>query len=372
MAVRRLLPALLLACTLAGPPAGVLADSSRAQYLDLAAGGIRGVESTWWNPQVGWYGQIPYSQRNDAKNVATVWDAYGFFEALDLLAIAEPTQAHLADVERFGRGAERYWDAYSGGYWFSLDPPRGANLFFDDNGWLGLAYFDAYAATKDPRFLGDALRAYRFIRTKGWDRKRGGVWWDTNHDHKTIEPLAAEVLLGVELYRATHAPAYLREARALLSWAKRHSWNRARGLYQRNSTSDTVMDYVQGMIIQAETILCKTVHERSACLQAVQLGHASLESFPRSYHWAPETDAIYLRGLLQLGAVDGSRHWFAEADYWGRQAVLNSPDGNGLLTKDWTGGPSRYRLLRPGGTLMLLTSLAVGGNAKSSSTTRRR
>jgi hypothetical protein len=350
-----------LACAVASilvcAPSRAPADNARARYLAVAATDIRNVESEWWNPQAGWYGQIPYSHKSDAHNIATLWDAYGLFEAIDLLAIAQPTAPHLADVERFGRGAEQYWDPDAGGYWYSLDAPQGADLFFDDNGWIGLAFFDAYAATGDRRFLRDAIRAYTFIKTKGWDPDGGGIWWNTDHDRKTIEPLAAEVLLASQLYRVTHARTYLTEARRLTSWADRHSWNRARGLYQRSPTSNTVMDYAQGMMIGADAILCKTRHRSADCRRAEQLADASLEAFPRSYHWTPEADAIYLRGLLQLAAVDHMSRWYAEADHWGRRALANVRDGEGLPTEDWDGGPSAYRLLRPGGTLMLFTSL---------------
>jgi hypothetical protein len=317
------------------------------------------VETAWSNPQTNWYGQLPYSQKSAANNIATLWDAYGIFEAIDLVAIARPSAAHRADVERFGQGAERYWDRYAGGYWYSLNPRPGVDVYFDDNGWFGLAFFDAYAATGDRRFLHDALRAYTFIKNSGWDRSSGGVWWNLKHDRKTIEPLAAEVLLASQLYRVTHARTYLKEARLLTAWADRHSWNRARGLYQRSPTSDTVMDYAQGMMIGADAILCKARHTRSDCRRAERLADASLEAFPRTYHWTPETDAIYLRGLLQLAAVDHSSRWYGEANYWGRRALANMRDGDGLPTKDWDGGPSAYRLLRPGGTLMLLTALGA-------------
>jgi uncharacterized protein YyaL (SSP411 family) len=234
------------------------------------------------------------------------------------------------------------------------------NLFFDDNGWFGLAYFDAYRATHDRRFLSDSLRAYRFIKTVGWSKSGGGIWWDTAHEWRTIEPLAAEALLGAELYRTTHATTYLRETRLLISWADHHSWNRHRALYQRNPTSNTVMNYAEGMMISADAILCRTLRTRHDCQRAEQLATASARAFPLSYHWSPETDVIYLRGLLQLWAVDHNARWYRVADYWAHRAVASARDSSGLFMKRWDGGtiPDK-RLLTPGGTLMLLAALTV-------------
>jgi uncharacterized protein YyaL (SSP411 family) len=353
------LVALVLTLSGTATAAGDRSGASRRDYLNFAASTVRNVESAWWNPEAGWYAQFMYSRQRDPTNVATLWDTYGLFEAIDLVAIAQPTAAHRADVERFARGAEQYWDPYAGGYWYKPNPRPNVDLFFDDNGWFGLAYFDAYAATGDRRFLNDALRAYRFIKNKGWNPNGGGIWWDTQHMWTTIEPLAAEALLAAELYRATHARTYLKEARFLIGWANRHSWNRRRGLYQRSPTSDTVMNYAQGMMIGAHVMLYKALHAKADLRRAEKLATASLRAFPHSYHWAVETDAIYLRGLLQLSAVDGSTRWYAEANYWGQRAFANTRDGDGLPTRDWDGGATWYRLLRPGGTLMLLASLGA-------------
>jgi hypothetical protein len=357
------LAAFLIGCVIAysgaAAAAAVPSNVTRREYVNFAAAAIPNIQSGWWNPQAGWYGQFMYTRQRDPTNVATLWDTYGLFEAISLVAIAQPSAAHRAAVEQFGRGAERYWDPYDGGYWYKPNAHPGVDVFFDDNGWFGLAYFDAYAATGDRRFLRDALRAYRFIKNKGWNPNGGGIWWDTDHRWITIEPLAAEALLAAELYRATHVRAYLKEARFLIAWANRHSWNRRRGLYQRSPTSNTVMNYAQGMMIGAHVMLCKARHTKADCRRARRLAAASLRAFPRSYHWAVETDAIYLRGLLQLSAVDGSLRWYREANYWGRRAFANSRDGDGLPTKDWDGSASWYRLLRPGGTLMLLASLGA-------------
>jgi hypothetical protein len=172
------------------------------------------------------------------------------------------------------------------------------------------AFFDArqglYRDAAGGKTIADASPcAWHFIAVAGWARNDGsGIWWDTTHGCKTIEPLAAEVLIGVELYRATHRKWYLNESLKLLAWADAHSWNRTRALYQRNECDGTVMNYVEGMMIGAHVTLCRALRRMVYCWKAEQLAAASVRAFPQTFFWANETDAIYYRWLLTLYAVD--------------------------------------------------------------------
>ena len=57
--------------------------------------------------------------------------------------------------------------------------------------------------------------ALQFIVGSGWDEKLGGgTWWDTYHHHKTIEPLAAAVMIGTRLYE-------IDKDKWALGWAKK-------------------------------------------------------------------------------------------------------------------------------------------------------
>jgi uncharacterized protein YyaL (SSP411 family) len=338
------------------------ADVTKAQYLNVAENGIQRVSQIWWNANAQWYTTRPPDDPKTAQGgLATLWDVYPLFETVALTAIADPSSANIAAVTKVGIGAEDYWDPTVGGYAYYPGDHRVVNIFFDDNGWFGLAFFDAYKATGDKRFLNDAWKAWHAIYALGWAQDGvGGIWWDTAHEKKTAEPLAAEALLSAELYQATHKQAYLLAAEKMISWGDAHSWNDDRGLYQRSDTSDTVMDYVQGMMIGADAILCQTLHQTSWCTKAEGIAHAAEVAFPPSYHWAPECDAIYYRFLASLTAADHDPQWYRLAAQQGTLAMANARDDTGLFTETWTGDPiPRDRLLTPSGTLMLFASLAV-------------
>jgi Glycosyl hydrolase family 76 len=361
--VRRGVTTLALMIALA-TAAGARASSS-PPYLALAADGLAKLQNVWWNPVAGWYTTYPYKPSWGRGGLATLWDAFPAFETVDLVAIADPTPAHLHAVDTIAIGAERYWDpdiAPVPGYVYLRDLRGPRSAFFDDNGWWGIAFFDAYRATGKPRYLQDAVKAFRFIYAAGWaSRHGGGVWWDTDHTKKTAEPLAAEALLGTELYEATHDTHYLRVAERMIAWANTNSWNATRGLYQRSDTSDTVMNYVQGMMIGAHLTLCRALKVAAWCRKAEQLAAASQVAFPPGvYQWAPETDAIYLRYLVELSREDHNKRWFTVADNWARAASANARDDQGLYTKRWDGAfASNDRLLTDAGTLMLFAEMVA-------------
>jgi uncharacterized protein YyaL (SSP411 family) len=344
-------------------PAAAAGYGNPTTYFNVAESGIARTNTAWWNPAANWYSQLPHTPGDTARDVATLWDVFPLFEATDIIATTHPSAARRAAVEKIGRGAERYWNPEwpVPGYFYIPFRRPNVNAFFDDNGWWGLAFFDAYTATHDRRFLTDAIRAYHFIAVAGWARHQGGgIWWDTHHERKTSEPLAAETLLAAELYGATHKRAYLKTSLKLLAWANAHSWNRARSLYQRNETDPTVMNYVEGMMIGAHTTLCRVLHKKSYCRKAEALAQASVRAFPPTYHWTVETDAIYYRWLLTLYTIDRNPRWYRLVDTWAQKALANARDSRGLFTRRWDGTHAdEKRLLTPGGTLMLLAAIAA-------------
>ena len=345
-----------------GPPVAradrMVVFGDRGVYLREAEQGVAQIRKHWWDAKLGWFDK--YQSIPGPQPLATLWDAFPLFEAVDAIAIADPTAANRAAVEDFGIGAEeRYWNPDLqpvGGYaWYPGQRGSLTSTFFDDNGWLGVAFLDAYDATGDRRFLRDAMRAFRFIVIVGWATNAGGgVWWDTAHHHKTAEPLAAAALIGAEIYEKTHIRWYLLETNKLIAWADLHSWNSARGLYARSDVSDTVMNYVEGMMIGAQVTLCRATGDQSHCTRAEQLAEAAMVAFPPEYHWVPETDAIYLRWMLDLYANDHDLRWYTLADQNAQQALANAKDDAGLFTKRWDGGyASAGRLLTVSATINL-------------------
>ncbi len=328
-----------------------------AQFLALAEADLARTQRVFWNPRLHWYDQR-LSHAHPDKPLASLWSSVPLFEALDAVAIADPTAANRAEVRAFVRGAERYYNPNLrpvGGYekYPGITDPR-AHTYFDDNGWWEMAFLDAYRVTHDARDLRDAERAFRFIAVSGWDPHVGGVWWETLHLHKTSEPLAAEIYSGYALYRITGDRTYLSTANKFLSWADRKSWNRAEHLYGRSATDDTVLDYVEGLMIGAQLERCEIRDVQGRCAAAEQLADASVKAFPHLADWTPAADMIYLRFMLDLYERDGNPAWYDLVRDNAEHALRDARSSDGLFFKGWDGRLFPTRLLQPDAATLAL------------------
>ncbi len=347
---------------------GARADLSRAStahgYLQVAEAGVARAQRLWWDKRLGWYDSRLHDQ--DRYPLATIWDVTPLFEALDAIAIARPTPAHKAAVERFAKGAERYWDA-------TLRPDPGfapypgdrgqVQTWFDDNGWWGLAFLDAYRATGVSSYLREAERAFEFIAHAGWNERGGGLWWNTSHPYIAGEPLAAGSLLGVRLFVLTDQMSYRTEALKFLDWADA-SFTTERHLYKRTDSDPTPTPYIEGTFVEAWQVLCR-VGVSGACERAAGLANASAERFSDRLNMGPQFDTIYLHWMLLYGVQAGEARWRALAEEMATDAQAKARDKQGLYLKAWDGTPITQHQAQPNmlqsdaATLELLAWLAV-------------
>jgi hypothetical protein len=321
-------------------PARSQVIAQRAHFLQLAEQGIRDAKAHWWNDKLGWYNeQLEFNF--PPEPLLMLWSAFQLFEAVDGVAVADPSPANIAQARWFANIAEGYYNPTLkpvGAYAYYLGK-RDPNIpyFFDDNGWFGIAFIDAYQATHDRRYLTDAVRAFRFLSVSGWDSRDGGFWWNTVHRYTTSEPLAAAVWIGARLYEATKQRTYLAKAEQWLAWANAHIWNRPQGLYGRSPTDGTVMSYVEGLMAAGNAELCKITRRKGYCARAEQVATNSLRAFSVDLHWAPQYDAVDLRGILALSTVDHSSAWYALAFHNAQRAAANAADARGLFQLGWDG-----------------------------------
>ena len=330
-------------------PNAVQLERDRREFLRLAKRGVRQARKHWWNAELGWYNDRLDRKWRANMPLARLWTIFPLFQTLNAIAIAEPTRRNRAAVRAFAANARRYWNPRlkpAGGWaWYPGERRANVRTYFDDAGWFGIAYLDAYEVTRERAFLRDAASVFRVILESAWDDYHGGTWWDSRHHHKTAEPLAAAALVGVRLYRLTGKPLYLAGVRKLLAFANQWMWNAERRLYQTSHWVETVLNYVQGMMIGVQLELCR-LHSRPRCARAQRLARASRVAFPDRYEWSAPTDAIYLRFMLDLYRHDGDVRWYGAAYRKAKRAVANARIGGGLFLKAWNGKMVPGGLLR--------------------------
>jgi Glycosyl hydrolase family 76 len=345
------------AATWPAVPTATQIAEGRGDFLAAAQKGVADADR-WWNPAGGWYDDFLFPQ-GGGDQLARAWSVYPLFESKIALYLADRSPERLADLHAFAsRIADLYWDPRLQGYgWY---PQPRATAYYDDSGWIGLAYIDAYRATGETAYLDWAHRAFDFIVASGWDPKDGGTWWNTDKGYKTAEPLAAAVMIGTELYRVRHRNWYLLWVNKLIKWADANSFNHTRGLYQRSATDDTVLSYVEGLMIAAQQELCTITKQQALCTKAKQLADASAVAFPPDQWWAPQYDVVYLRWMLDYYDQTGDSRWYALAWNYAQLDLHNARDSyNSLFTHGWDGNWIADGLEEQAGNVELLAWLAA-------------
>jgi hypothetical protein len=373
---RLLAAALLCVCAVAlgcgsvavaEPTARTSATESQSD-LQIAEQGVARAQRLWRNPHLGWYNSVLADK--ERYPLATIWDATPLFEALDAIDIASPTPAHRAAVMAFARGAERYWDA-------TLKPVPGfapypgdrgqVVAWFDDNGWWGLAFLDAYRATHIKSYIREAERAFTFIAEEGWNQAGGGLWWDTSHPYIAGEPLAAGSLLGAQLFKLTGRQFFRAQVLKFLNWAESDFLTELH-LYKRTESDPTPTPYIEGTLVEAHQVLCET-GDSEACERAAQLANASAERFSDRLNMGPQFDTIYLHWMLVYGSQSGEERWHELAEEMANDAQEHALDAQGLYLRAWDGTPITEHQAVPNmlqtdaATLELFAWLAVAESA---------
>jgi len=334
-------PVLAVALTIAlcGSAQAQPLTAAQQHYLALAQTGVAKAEQRWSDPRRGWYD----ARLGDRERypLATIWDIVPLFQSLDAIAIAQPTATNRRAVARFAAGAERYlnrglrpvpgYSPYPG------DRAADTETWFDDNGWWGLAFINAYRATHTLRWLTDAKRALAYIAAVGWDEQGGGIWWNTTHPYKAGEALASGTLLATLLYQQTHATAYLNEARMFLAWANTTGFSASNRLYAGSSLNPTPIDYIEAPLIYAQALLCSLTANQADCERAEQLKATALDRFGYLLDFSPQYDAIYLQWMLALYSLDHDPTLYSLAAANARDAQTRALNGQGLYLLSWNG-----------------------------------
>ncbi len=347
LAAAACLPSRAPAATPAPAPALTTAQQG---YLVLARSGVAAAEHRWRNGPSGWYD----ARLNDRERypLATIWDIVPLFESLDAIAIADPSGADRHAVASFAAGAERYlnrnlrplpgYSPYPG------DRESDTETWFDDNGWWGLAFVEAYRATGARRYLADALRALRYIAAAGWDENGGGIWWNTHHPYKAGEALASGTLLATLLYQQTGSSFALAQALKFLAWANTSGFSAANGLYAGSNLDATPIDYIESPLIYAQALLCQIASMPGDCGRAEELKATALRRFGYLLDFSPQYDAIYLQWVLALYSLDGDARLYEMAADNARDAQLRAQNEEGLYLYSWSGETLPASLAEPG------------------------
>ena len=221
-----------------------------------------------------------------------------------------------------------------------LSPPgwRGAGVhtYYDDNGWLGLAFFNAWQITGKGRYLRLRQRAWNFT-ADGWATSSGRRLVG----HAAHEPLLRGDLLERPARRAAlpgHRQAVLPTPSADVPGVvgRTHLGPQGAALRARPQLADP--DGLRA-VADAGGRADPLHHHRRRERAPARRGSARrrcASSPPRSTT-APSTTRCTCSGCSTQYGQDHDPRWYALAYYNAKRALDNSGDGTGLFFKDWDG-----------------------------------
>jgi predicted alpha-1,6-mannanase (GH76 family) len=255
------------------------------------------------------------------------------------------------------------------------------NMFFDDNGWWGLAWVAAFDLTGDRGYL-DAARTIFARNLAGWDGVcGGGLWWNTKRTYKNAITNELFITLAAQLHERTPGD------QEYLSWALRDwEWLTGRALIGRSGlvndglTADcannggTAWTYNQGVILGGLAALYDITGDREYLRHGEFIADAALSGLTDAGGILTEPcelsadgcngdgtqfKGIFVRYLYDFHARSGKRAYreflLANADSaWDRDR--NSGDQFGLR---WAGPFDRADASRQSSALEVLTAAAA-------------
>lgn len=290
-----------------------------ATYLQQAAAAVHALQS-WYSHDTGLYA-APAGWWNSANAITAIANYERVANDRSLLPVI----------------ANTFTAAQSG----STGHPGFTNKYFDDTGWWGLAWIDAYDLTANPAYLSMAETTFAYMTT-AWDTQTcgGGVWWNTDRKYKNAITNELFLSLAAKLANRTSgatSAGYLKWAQNEWSWFQSSHMINASSLINDglNSTNPaactnngkTTWTYNQGVILGGLVELAQATSDHALLTQAQSIANAVLApSSPlltpsgilvdRTVNGGdtPQFKGIFLRNLMALYAAAPSPQYKAFAD----------------------------------------------------------
>jgi hypothetical protein len=221
------------------------------------------------------------------------------------------------------------------------------------------------------------------------------------------EALGAATQLAVRLYQLTGKRGFLAAALNYIEWANHHvlKWDGTYGVGRPHADEPAMTHAGEGAMMGAMTLLCKL---RAPLPSAVYEGlppnrfggHPSYELPPNPRSWrswaealathtaygvkaghrvfdgyaplneGPQFDAIYLRDILGLYALDHRARWYRLAARTAQRILHNARSPNGRFTRAWNGTihikfATPGRLRTDAASVSVFAALAAAGKPPS-------
>lgn len=272
---------------------------------------------------------------------ADLWGLCAMVQAANEMETLQPDSPFLRPVMK--AIGEYYYDSLPApGYASYVVNEKIEDRYYDDNQWIGIACMDAYARTKEKKYLETGRLIYNFMMT-GFDTVTGGglYWKEGDRSTKNTCSNGPGVLLALQLYNATHQQPYLDTALMLYNWTNKHLlspegvyWDAIKPLKQNHIDSATYT-YNTGTMLEANVKLWHITHQQRYLSEAKRLAEGSYRHFFRRGRFPPSGwfNAVLLRGYEALYAVDKNPRYLKAMQQYADTVWQHDRDAQNLLGK---------------------------------------
>jgi predicted alpha-1,6-mannanase (GH76 family) len=227
-------------------------------YRGYAAAGLSALQR-WYRPRTGRWKTTGW------------WNAANALTAVIAYIQRTGDHTHAAVVETTFRAAGRRHRDF-------------VNSYYDDNGWWGLAWIDAFDLTGETRYL-DAARIIFARSQAGWDDTcRGGLWWNAERKYKNAITNELFLTLAARLHQRVPGHGdYLTWALREWEWFGSSGLIGARGLVNDGLTAacenngGITWTYNQGVILGGLAALHQITGDMAYLEQGESIADAALD-----------------------------------------------------------------------------------------------
>jgi uncharacterized protein YyaL (SSP411 family) len=324
----------LLAATLLLSVRGFAAD---ANYASKANEVMQYIQQNLYNQRSGSYFTAIGKRQGDF-----MWGNGITFSALVAASRYQP-EIYQPVMNRFFASMDRYWDAKAPipGYEPAPTNGNGHDKYYDDNEWMVITFAEAYAVTRDQKYLIRANDTLKFSLS-GWDDELGGgIWWrEAEHKGKNTcsnGPGATACVRMAAYLPPAEAKRQIIAAQKIVAWTDEHLADKT-GLYYDNESAGSEhigkgkLTYNTALMIRAKLGLYRWTHDEKYLQQAKQSESAGdwfVDSKTGAYRDAFKWSHLMVEADLETYRLTHDQHLLdrakANADYAYQQFKSNPP-----------------------------------------------
>jgi uncharacterized protein YyaL (SSP411 family) len=301
------------------------------------------IQQRLWDAKAKRY-RPAYPPKSDALPHDFMWGNGVAFSALVGGMHVNPSK-YVPLAAAFFEGLEGYWDkdAVIPAYDAYLASPIGDDKYYDDNAWMVLTFAEAFALTKERRYLDRAVATMRYVLS-GWDEKLGGgIYW--RQDKKSKNTCSNGPSATAALALAEHiSPRYYTDwAKRIVEWTNRNLQT-PEGTFWDNIGLDgkierTQWTYNTALMLRANIGLYRTTNDKKYLAEAQRIARASEKEFVNPKTGAFRDDALFshllVEAFLDLYAVTKEPYLWERAKANGEFVWRHLRDSDGGFWTKW-------------------------------------